>query len=92
MLERIERVARIKGVEGRAFERKEGYSEDKRNKQSFKNALNNELDKEARLANEAGIDAPGAYKLELSTHPTQSLFYKEYIDFRELENRINPVE
>ena len=38
MLDRIERVSRVKGVESaidRGFERKEGYNDSKKNKQSF---------------------------------------------------------
>ena len=66
MLDRIERVARVKGVESaidRSFERKEGYNESKKNKQSFEKALTKEMDKEVRPANEAGLGVPNAYRL-----------------------------
>jgi hypothetical protein len=89
MLERIERVARIKGVEGRAFERKEGYNEEKKNKQAFKNALSKEMDKEVRPANEAGIGMANAYRLELSSRPTQSLFYREMVDLSNIEGKFD---
>ena len=92
MLERIERVARVKGIEGRAFERKEGYNEDKKNKQSFKDVLSKEMDKEVRPGNEAGIGVPNAYRLELSTRPTQSLFYREMVDLRDIEDKLNVTE
>ena len=92
MLDRIERVARVKGVESaidRSFERKEGYNESKKNKQSFAKALTKEMEKEVRPANEAGIGVPNAYRLELSARPTQSLFYREMVDISDIEGKIN---
>lgn len=92
MLDRIERVSRVKGMESaidRAFERKEGYNESKKNKQSFQKALAKEMDKEVRPANEAGIGVPNAYRLELSTRPTQSLFYREMVNISDIEGKIN---
>ena len=92
MLERIERVARVKGVDSsinRSFERKEGYNDDKKNKQSFAHALTKEMEKDVRPANEAGLGVPNAYRLDLSTRPTQSLFYREYVDLSEVEGKIN---
>ena len=92
MLDRIERVARVKGVESaidRSFERKEGYNESKKNKQSFEKALTKEMDKEVRPANEAGLGVPNAYRLELSACPTQSLFYREMVDISDIEGKIN---
>lgn len=92
MLDRIERVSRVKSVESsidRGFERKEGYKDSKKNKQSFQKTLHREMDKEVRPANEAGIGVPNAYRLELSSRPTQSLFYREMIDIRDIEEKIN---
>ncbi|MBE6084605.1 MAG: DUF2662 domain-containing protein [Selenomonas ruminantium] len=92
MLDRIERVARVKGVESaidRSFERKEGYNESKKNKQSFEKALTKEMEKEVRPANEAGLGVPNAYRLELSARPTQSLFYREMVDISDIEGKIN---
>ncbi len=92
MLDRIERVARVKGVESaidRSFERKEGYNESKKNKQSFAKALTKEMEKEVRPANEAGLGVPNAYRLELSARPTQSLFYREMVDISDIEGKIN---
>jgi len=92
MLERIERVSRVKGVESaidRSFERKQGYNDAKQNKQSFENTLNKEMDKEVRPSNEAGIGVPKAYQLELSARPTQSLFYREMVDISGIEGKIN---
>ena len=64
-------------------------NEDKKNKQSFKDVLSREMDKEVRPGNEAGIGIPNAYRLELSTRPTQSLFYREMVDLSELEGKVN---
>ena len=71
------------------FERKEGYNDDKKNKQSFAHALTKEMEKEVRPANEAGLGMPNAYRLDLSTRPTQSLFYREYVDLSGVEGKIN---
>ena len=42
-----------------------------------------------RPANEAGSGVPHAYRLELSSRPTQSLFYREMVDISEIEGKIN---
>ncbi len=92
MLERIERVARVKGVDSsvnHSFERKEGYNDAKKHKQSFAHTLTKEMEKEVRPANEAGLGVPNAYRLELSTRPTQSLFYREFVDLSGVEGKIN---
>ena len=92
MLNRIERVARVKGVDSsvnRSFERKEGYQDGKRDKQSFAHTLNKEMEKEVRPSNEAGLGMPNAYRLELSTWPTQSLFYRELVDLSGVEGKID---
>ena len=92
MLNRIERVARVKGIDSsvnRSFERKEGYHDAKKDKQSFAYTLNQEKEKEVRPANEAGLGMPNAYRLELSTLPTQSLFYRELVDLSSVEGKID---
>ncbi len=92
MLDRIEPVVRVKAVEssvGRSFERKEGYDDGKKNKQSFKRVLSHEMDKEVRPANEAGIGMANAYRLELSSRPTQSLFYREMVDLSNIEGKFD---
>jgi len=92
MLNRIERVARVKGIDSsvnRSFERKEGYHDAKKDKQSFAHMLNQEKEKEVRPANEAGLGMPNAYRLELSTLPTQSLFYRELVDLSSVEGKID---
>ena len=92
MLNRIERVARVKGIDSsvnRSFERKEGYHDAKKDKQSFAHMLNQEKEKEVRPANEAGLGMPNAYRLELSTQPTQSLFYRELVDLSSVEGKID---
>ena len=89
MLERIERVARVKGVEGRAFERKEGYEDNPKSKKQFAEILDHELEKEARPDNEAGPGVPNAYRLELRARPTQSLFYQNEVDLSKAEGKIH---
>lgn len=91
MLDRIERIARVKGVDssvGRSFERKEGYNENKK-KQSFEKKLTQEMNKENDSADEAGLNVPKAYRLDISSRPTQSLFYKELADIIGIEEKIN---
>jgi hypothetical protein len=73
----------------RSFERKEGYHDAKKDKQSFAHTLNQEKEKEVRPANEAGLGMPNAYRLELSTLPTQSLFYRELVDLSSVEGKID---
>lgn len=89
MVERIERIARVKGIEkefARSFERKEGFNDGKRGQKKFADTLDRELAKEVRPANEAGKGVPNAYSLELSSYPTQSLFYAGGMDFTKLQN------
>jgi len=79
MVERIERVARIKGINsGQAFERKEGY-EDQAGRQAFAQVLKKAMD-----TRPVGKFASAAYHLDLSSRPTQSLFYRDGTDFSAL--------
>ena len=92
MVERIERVVRVKGIESEAnrfFERKEGYEDHRRGKKQFARVLDREINKEERPANEAGAGIPNAYKLDLSLRPTQSLFYVQGVDLREAERKMH---
>jgi len=90
MLDRIERVARVKGVESdvrKSFKRKEGYEDQGKKKQQFAQVLDKELNKESRPGNEAGPGAPRAYSLELA-RPTHSLYYENEVDFAQLKRNI----
>lgn len=92
MLDRIERIARVKGVDsgvGRSFERKEGYNENKKDKRSFDKTLTKEMDKDVPSADKAGLNAMNAYSLDISSRPTQSLFYRDLVDIIGLEGKIN---
>lgn len=91
MVERIERVARVKGIESdanRFFERKEGYEDHRQGKKQFAKVLDREIEREERPANEAGAGIPNAYKLDL-LRPTQSLFYVQGVDLREAERKMH---
>ena len=91
MLDRIERVTRVKGVEldvGRSFKRKDGYDDDqKEKKQEFEQVLNMEMSKEIRPSNDAGPNAPKAYRLEL-VRPTHSLYYENRVDIGAVRQHI----
>lgn len=83
MLERIERVTRVKGTEldiGRSFKRKEGYEEEKGKKQDFSKMLQKEMQKEVRPDNDGGPGVPRAYALTLNSKPTHSLYYDMQVD------------
>ncbi|MBR6266896.1 MAG: hypothetical protein IKR28_00990 [Selenomonadaceae bacterium] len=81
MVERIERIARIKGVDydvERPFERKENYQDSKKKK--FAQTLNQAMRKDQ--TRESSMPTP--YRLELSTRATQSLFYQDGLSLRQL--------
>ena len=83
MLERIERVTRVKGIEMdvcRSFKRKEGYKEEKGKKQEFSSVLKREMNKETKPANDGGPGVPKAYALTLDSRPTHSLYYNHLVD------------
>ena len=81
MVERIEKVARIKGVDydvERPFDRKEDYQDSKKKK--FAQTLSQAMSK--NQAQESSMPTP--YRLELSTRATQSLFYQDGLNLRQL--------
>ncbi len=85
MIERIEKVARVKGVDydvSRSFDRKEGYQDQKKKK--FSQILNQAVDKKKSESN-----MPIPYQLELSTRPTQSLFYQDGLNLNQLGVNVN---
>ncbi len=93
MLEKIERIAPVKGADydvARQFNRKQGY-EDHRNggRNKFASVLQKKLDKGAVQPSNHSPGVPDAYNLELSIRPTQSLFYEQGADLREVRERID---
>ena len=83
MLERIERVTRVKATEldiGRSFRRKEGFEDGKGKKQEFSKLLKQEMQKEVRPDNDGGPGVPKAYALTLDSKPTHSLYYNMQVD------------
>ena len=88
MVERIEKIARIKGVEydvSRPFDRKEGYQDNKKKK--FAQELNQAMQKSQKQ--ESTMPIP--YRLELNTRATQSLFYQGGLDLRHLGAGIHGI-
>ena len=89
MVERIEKVARVKGIDydvGRSFDRKEGYEEQasgKKFSEFFQKARNHQA------AEPSNVSAP--YRLELS-RATQSLFYERGMDFRSLSSKLKAYQ
>ncbi len=89
MLERIERVTRVKGTEldiGRSFKRKEGYEDGKEKKQEFSKLLDKEMQKEVRPDNDGGPGVPKAYALTIDSQPTHSLYYNYLADITKARN------
>ena len=92
MLERIERVTRVKATEmdiGRSFRRKEGYEDEKGRKQDFSKILKKEMQKEVRPDNDGGPGVPRAYALTLDSKPTHSLYYNYLADITKARNLIH---
>ena len=92
MLERIERVTRVKAAEmdvGRSFKRKEGYGGEKGKKQEFSQLLKREMQKEVRPDNDGGPGVPKAYALTLDTRPTHSLYYSHLVDIAKARELIH---
>ncbi|MBQ7479753.1 MAG: hypothetical protein IJT01_12805 [Selenomonadaceae bacterium] len=89
MVERIERVARVKGVDydvGRSFDRKEGYEDQasgKKFSEFFQKARNRQTVAESKI--------PEAYRLEIG-RATQSLFYTGGMDFRSLRSKLSAYQ
>ena len=85
MVERIERVARVKGVDydvGRSFDRKDGYEEQASGKK-FSEVFRKARDRRT----ETKVNVSEAYRLEIG-RATQSLFYEGGTDFRSLRNKL----
>ena len=88
MVERIERVNKIKAIDydiSRPFERREDYENPRRGKGSFKHMLHSAMKQE----NPADAESlPEAYTLELS-RATQSLFYQNLVNLKHLEGKVD---
>ena len=92
MLERIERVTRVKATEldiGRSFRRKEGFEDGKGKKQEFSKLLKQEMQKEVRPDNDGGPGVPKAYALSLDSKPTHSLYYNYLVDLTKARTLID---
>ena len=84
MVARIEKIARIKGVDydvGKRFDSGRQKGDD--GKSAFAAELNRVLHKKSEKNSN---EIPEAYKLELSNVGTQSLFYFGFTDLRTLLN------
>lgn len=82
MIEKIEKVLRVKSVDndvGRRFDSRRKKDDD--GDSSFANALRRVMNKKEE---EKSVEVPDAYKLELSSLNSQSLFYFGGLNFREL--------
>ncbi len=89
MVERIGKVARVKGVEydvGRSFDRKEGYEE-----QAFEKKFAGVFQRAQKSHEEERGSVPEAYRLELG-RATQSLFYEGGLDFRPLRSKLKAYQ
>ena len=83
MLEKIERIARIKPAENdtsKRFDRKQGYKDDRNSKKKFSQTLQTAVDKREReRVNEAVTiqlsPAAVAASVQLTSTPSHSLFY-----------------
>lgn len=92
MVDRIERISRLKPVESgidKFFERKSGYEDGAKKKKPFADVLTHEIEKENRPENEAGAGMPNAYRLDLMAGPTQSLFYRGDVDLSKAEGKMH---
>ncbi len=82
MVERIEKVARVKGVDydvGRRFDSRRNGDDGS----SFASELNRLMNKKKEVKSS---EIPEAYKLELSSIGTQSLFYYGGLNLHDLLN------
>lgn len=85
MVERIESIDRIKGINydvGRR-ERKDGYNEDASGKKFMEY-----LQKARKVKTEKSAPVGEAYKLDVG-RPTHSLFYEESVDFRAIRRNLS---
>lgn len=81
MLEKIERIARIKPAENdtsKRFDRKQGYKDDRNSKKKFSQTLQTAVEKRERVNEAATIQlspAAVAASVQLTSTPSHSLFY-----------------
>ena len=88
MVERIERISRVKAVEydvNRPYDRGEGGNggTSKRFAQVLRDTMSH------RGSSSPGSTVPEAYRLELSVRPTQSLFYQDSPNLHILRSHAN---
>lgn len=80
MLEKIERISRIKPAENdvsKRFDRKNGYKDDRNPKKRFSNALQEAVDKKETDEAATVLLSPAsvAASVQLNNTPSHSLFY-----------------
>ena len=86
MVERIEKVTRVKGISYdayRPFERKDGYQDKGNSRQSFSQALKGAVGRQEQAA-------AGSYRVELrsASRATQSLFYLGGLDLSRVKSYV----
>ena len=89
MLDKIERIARIKRVENdvtNRFDRKRGFKEDRQNsKKKFSTTLQRAIDNDAEVASAATVQiSDSAVYLQLTSTPSHSLFYRSGLTLHQL--------
>jgi len=84
LLDKIERVARVKGVDNdvtKRFDRKRGYKDESGSKKRFSQSLQTAIDKDAV---DVQISTNAAVSLDLSRTATHSLFYQSGLSLYQL--------
>ena len=91
MLEKIERIARIKRVENdvaKRFDRKSGYKDEQNSKKKFSKTLQNAVDKSNEVAATVqlsdSVNMSSAVSVHLTATPSHSLFYMSGLSLNQL--------
>ena len=90
MLEKIERIARIKPTENdvsKRFDRKHGYKDERNSKKKFSSALQNAVEKREQTNEAATVllsPASVAASVQLNNTPSHSLFYLSGLSLAQL--------
>ena len=91
MLDKIERIARIKRVENdvtNRFDRKRGFKDDTNSKKKFSSALQKAVDESNEAATVQISDSAAAY-LQLTSTPSHSLFYMSGLSLNQLIDAVD---
>ena len=90
MLEKIERIARIKPAENdvsKRFDRKHGYKDERNSKKKFSSALQNAVEKREQTNEAVTVllsPASVAASVQLNNTPSHSLFYLSGLSLTQL--------